>query len=57
MAEVYTSAQWSEIYEEGLKTGKITYHSDQIESVEIWQHPLIKGLVSNTPLCLGLCGW
>ncbi|MEH2169748.1 MAG: AraC family transcriptional regulator [Nostoc sp.] len=54
MAEVYTNAQWSEIYEEGLQTRKITYHSDEIESVEIWQHPLIKGQVSNTPLCLGL---
>ena len=54
MAEVRTEAEWDEIWEEGLQSGEIIHHCDDIESVEIWHHPLKKGLISNTPLCLGL---
>ncbi|MES1022647.1 AraC family transcriptional regulator [Gloeocapsa sp. BRSZ] len=54
MRKIYTSKEWPEIEEEGYRNGKVSYHDDDIESVEIWQHPLQKGLVSATPLCLGL---
>ncbi|MBE9188931.1 helix-turn-helix transcriptional regulator [Gloeocapsopsis crepidinum LEGE 06123] len=54
MTIVYTDAQWDEIREEGLQTGKIIDQADDVESISIWQHPLRKGLVSETLLCLGL---
>ncbi|MFN6569385.1 AraC family transcriptional regulator [Dendronalium sp. ChiSLP03b] len=54
MAKVYTSVQWDEIWEEGLQTGKITYHYDDVECVSIWQHPLKKGRFHETSLCPGL---
>ncbi|MDZ8262368.1 AraC family transcriptional regulator [Nostoc sp. ChiQUE01b] len=54
MTKIYTSSEWDEMWEEGLQTGEITYHCDDVESVSIWHHPLKKGLFNETSLCLGL---
>ncbi|WP_414543680.1 hypothetical protein [Nostoc sp. CCY0012] len=54
MTKIYTDPELDELWEEGLQTGEITYHDDVVESVEKWQHPLRKGVVSNIPLSQGL---
>ncbi|MDB9375975.1 AraC family transcriptional regulator [Nodularia sphaerocarpa] len=51
---IYKDADLDELWDEGLETGEITYHSDEVESVQNWQHPLKKGVVSNTLLTQGL---
>ncbi|WP_414550064.1 helix-turn-helix transcriptional regulator [Anabaena sp. CCY 0017] len=54
MTKIYTDADWDELWDEGLQAGEITRHSNDVEIVENWQHPLRKGLVSNIPLSQGL---
>ncbi|MBD2360319.1 helix-turn-helix transcriptional regulator [Anabaena minutissima FACHB-250] len=54
MTKVYTDAEFNELVEEGLQTGEITHHYDDVESVDKWQHPLRKGVVSHIPLSQGL---
>lgn len=46
MTKIYTDPELDELWEEGLQTGEITYHDDVVESVEKWQHPLRKGVVT-----------
>ncbi|MBE9052035.1 helix-turn-helix transcriptional regulator [Nostocales cyanobacterium LEGE 11386] len=41
MTKIYTDANLDELWEEGLQTGEITYHTNDIATVETWQHSLM----------------
>ncbi|MEH2047298.1 helix-turn-helix transcriptional regulator [Nostoc sp.] len=54
MTIIFTEADFDELWQEGLETGKIACQSSDSEYIETWQHPLKKGLIQVMNLHPGL---
>ena len=54
MTKIYTDAEFDELWDEGLQTGEITHHYNDVEKIQNWQNSLRKGVFNSIPLCQGL---